>query len=156
MAMAVAVKTTPETASQQPLNRLAVGSLLGTAYVLIGFGILYAWPLAWQAAVASLLPGAVNSFANIALLALTMLAVAVGLAYLGVSLVGSNPPRGLRAGIFFGVVGVLALVFIAAGIGSLRETSTPGLGTGTGLASTAVIGGLLLAMGGLAFFRPGF
>lgn len=152
--MAVAVKTTTET-TQQPLNRLAVGSLLGTAYVLVAFGILYALPQAWQTVVASLLPEALDKFGNITLLLLAMLAVAAGLAYLGVALAGSNPPRGLRAGIFCGVVGFLILVLIAAGIGRLLESSS-GLAMGAGLATTAVIGVGLLIAGSLAFFRPGF
>jgi preprotein translocase SecE subunit len=154
--MAVAVKTTQETVPQQR-NRLAVGSLFGTIYVLIALGMLRVFPVVWQTVAARLLPStAVNSFVNLALLGLAMLAVLVGLIFLGLALVGRNPPRGLRAGIFVGVLGALVLSLIASGIGMQIERAFPDLSTPVGLLITGGITLLLFVVGSLAYFRTGF
>src|SRR5690349_17410401 len=97
--MAVAVKTTPETAPQQPLNRLAVGSLVGTIYILGCLAIIYGIPVLWGEMLSPALIGTVGVFADAALRLLVMVGVAALLILFGQRLIGPNPPLGLRAGI---------------------------------------------------------
>src|SRR5262249_36767079 len=104
-AMAVAVKNTPEAAPRRALDRLAVGSLAGTVSVWGSLGVVfYGLRELWAAYVG---PGHVlhfGSLVNAALLLVLMAAAAGGLVWLGRRLVGSNPPHGLKAGVFTGVV----------------------------------------------------
>src|SRR5207245_656029 len=66
MAMAVAVKSTPETARQQALKRLAVGSLVGTLYVLGCLAIIYSIPVAWGEVISPALVGAAGALVDAA------------------------------------------------------------------------------------------
>jgi preprotein translocase SecE subunit len=155
MAMAVAVKTSPETAPQQPLNRLAVGSLVGTVYVLGCLAILYAIPLIWREAISPVLVNAAGSFVDAALQVLLVLGVAAGLIVFGRRLIGPNPPHGIRAGIFFGIVGVLVIGFSTRAVGVMLEKSLGENGAFIGLLLTAAAGIALLVIGAMAYFRAG-
>src|SRR5206468_1424034 len=111
--MAVAIKNVPETQSQVPLSRLAVGSLAGTLYVLGAIGVVfYAIPALWYQGVTPWLTAALNSFVDGALRLVAMAAGAGVLIYLGARLLGPNPPHGIRAGIFFGIVEVLGIALL--------------------------------------------
>lgn len=154
--MAVAVKTSPETAPQQPLNRLAVGSVLGTLYVLACLAIIYAIPLAWSEVVSPAIAGAAGVFVDAALRLLVMLAVAAGLVLVGRRLVGPDPPLGLRAGICVGIVGVLMIGLITRGIGGVLERSLGESGAIAGIAITVAVGIALLLAGAMSFFKSGF
>lgn len=154
--MAVAVKTTPETAPQQPLNRLAVGSLVGTVYILGCLAIIYGIPVLWGELLSPVLVGAAGVFVDAALRLLVMLGVAALLVLLGQRLSGPNPPAGLRAGICAGLIGVLLIGLITRGIGALLERSVGENGALVGILVTVAIGIALLVAGGLMFFRPGF
>jgi preprotein translocase SecE subunit len=150
--MAVAVKNSPETTARRPLNRLAVGSLVGTLYVFASLAILFeAVPAAWR----MIVPGAEGAVGQTLLLLLDA-AAAVGLVWLGRRLLGPSPAHGIRAGIFFGVLGVLAVALVTRTVGDALETaSAAGLGT-TGLAVTGATGLILLGLLGWCFFRPAF
>lgn len=147
--MAVAVKNTPESITRRPLNRLAVESLLGVLYVLGSLGIIfYALPRLWDSFTLG------HPAVQTSLLILAMLAVAGALGYGAWRLVGTQPPRGLAAGVFFGVVGFVVIGLITAWVGSIIERSAPGLNQTTGLAITGAVGVVLLALGAVAYFRP--
>jgi preprotein translocase SecE subunit len=156
MAMAVAVKTTPETAPQQPLNRLAVGSLVGTLYVLGCLAIIYGIPVLWGEAISPVLANAAGVFVDAALRLLLMLGVAVLLVLLGRRLIGLNPPHGIRAGIGFGIIGILLIGLFTRGIGAMLERNLGENGVVAGIALTAAVGVALLVAGGRAFFWAGF
>jgi preprotein translocase SecE subunit len=155
MAMAVAVKTSPETAPQQPLNRLAVGSLVGTLYVLGCLAIIYSIPAVWGEVLSPAMVGAAGVFVDAALRLLLTLGVAAALVLLGRRLIGQNPPHGIRAGICFGILGVLIIGLFARGIGAILERNLGENGAIVGIALTAVVGLALLVAGGMAFFRSG-
>jgi preprotein translocase SecE subunit len=150
--MAVAVKNTPETSTGRPLNRLAVGSLVGTLYVFASLAILFeAVPAAWRLVV----PGAEGAVGQTLLLLLDA-AVAVGLVWLGRRLLGPQPAHGIRAGIFFGVLGVLVIALVTRGVGGSLESAAGGSVSTTGAAITSAIGLVLLVALAWSFFRPAF
>jgi preprotein translocase SecE subunit len=149
--MALAVKDTPEAASRS-LNRLAIGSLAGTAYVLACISaIFYLIPWLWNLALSSRIP---SEGANLALLGLTVLAALVGGIALGRRLLGSSPPRGIRAGIFVGLVGFILIGFLTRAIGEMLQGA---FGDNVSwLIVTLLVGLVLLAVGASFFFRPTF
>jgi preprotein translocase SecE subunit len=155
MAMAVAVKTTPETAPQQPLNRLAVGSLVGTLYVLGCLAIIYSIPIVWGETISPALVRTAGIFVDGALRLLLILGAATVLVLLGRRLTGPNPPHGIRAGICFGILGVLIIGFITRGVGGMLQTNVGENGVIVGIALTALVGVALLVAGGMALFRSG-
>jgi preprotein translocase SecE subunit len=155
IAMAVAVKNTPETVPQRTANVLAVGSLAGTVYVLGSLAILfYGVPTLWDWVVAPLLSSV--PFVSRALLLLVSAAVAGGLALVGARLLGPNPPRGIRAGIFAGTVGVVVAFLVTVGIGHMLERSLGPGGAAAGPWLTGAIGVVLVGAWASLFFRPGF
>jgi preprotein translocase SecE subunit len=154
MAMAVAVKDTPE-ATARHFNRLAVGSLAGTVYVLAIVAAAYAIPKLWALTISRLIAGADKSFVDETLMALTVLAAVGGLIFVGQRLIGMAPARGLRAGIFVGVVGVLLIAYLTRLLGFLLE-AVLGAGTSIGLGLTLLIALVLLVTGASAFFRATF
>src|SRR5919201_3175335 len=104
--MAATATNTPETKPQAPRPRpstpLALASLAGALFVVASVAIVfYGLPRLWAA---TGLGGVIGN----TLLGLVMLAVAVGLAYLGRQLAGAHPPVGLRAGI--------AVLLVALGV----------------------------------------
>jgi preprotein translocase SecE subunit len=154
--MAVAVKNTPETTSRQPLDRLAFGSLVGAIIVLGGLGVVF--PLLgnlWATYVSHTLKANLGAFVDTALLLLVRVAALVGLVLGARYVVGRNPPPGLRAGVFTGVVGILGSAWLACLFGSFLQSNWPGL-EAIGLGITAGIGVCLLIVLVRAFFRPGF
>ncbi|HEV3116921.1 MAG TPA: preprotein translocase subunit SecE [Gemmataceae bacterium] len=159
--MAVAVKNPTETSSRPGLNRLAVGSLLGTLYVLISLAVVfYAIPTLWGMVISPHL--ARLSAVDVTLMLLVMAGAAGGLGYYGVRLLGPNPLHGLKAGIFAGLVLVFVVAVVAEWLGGIFERiiystrmfgdSGPAVGMGV----TALIGLCLLILGVRFFFRPGF
>jgi preprotein translocase SecE subunit len=153
--MAVAVKDTPGTASRQ-VNRLAVGSLAGTVYVLVGIGVaFYVIPQLWALTVSQWIAGGQESVVDRSLLTVVVLAALAGEVLLGRRLLGANPPRGLRAGVFVGVLGTILIGLITAGIGRMLESSF-GAESPAGAGVTIVVGLVLLGAGATAYFRPAF
>lgn len=151
--MAVAVKNAPETAATRPLNPLVLASWLGVAYVLGSLGIVfYGLPTLWHATLGSSLDGL--SFVNNALLAVAMLAAGILLVWGGTQLF-TERPRGWAAGVAVGVVGVVVIALVTAGIGTLLESSFH-LGAAIGLPVTLAVGAVLLFVLARSYTRPGF
>ena len=149
--MAVAVKNTLETASRRPLNRLAVDSWLGVLYVLASVGIVfYGLPALWAAAGPGMGAIGLSTAVQTSLLILAMVLAAGGLIYGGRQFVGHNPPHGLEAGVFFGVVEVIAIGLFTCALGSLLERWM-GSDAVAGAGLTAAIG-LVLLLGAIALF----
>src|SRR5262245_51511772 len=112
--MAVAVKHAPDAASQGLWSHLPVASLLGVVYVVASLAVVFSVvPSVWHAGIGSWLVPAAGPFLNGALLGLATLAVAVFLAIFGARLLGPRAPAGIRAGIFFGLLGVIVIGLLA-------------------------------------------
>jgi preprotein translocase SecE subunit len=154
--MAVAVKNTPEMVTRKPLNRLAVESLLGVAYVLGTIGIVfYLLPWIWAGLGTTFANIGLNAAVQTALLILAMVLVAGGLIYAGLRLAGSQPVHGLAAGIFLGVLGVLAAALVTCVVGNWLQVLF-GTKSFLGPALTLLLGALLLTGIVVLFFRPRF
>jgi preprotein translocase SecE subunit len=154
--MAVAVKNPPD-AGPSVLDRMAVVSLLGTAYVLGSLGILFGLlPYLWEKA----FPG--YSWAGGLLLACVMVVAAVGLTALGRRLLGEKAPTGVRAGIFMGLLVFLIVLLLTRWISMWLEywVYDGGMfganGATTGAALTGVAGLVLLFLAVRWFLRPKF
>jgi preprotein translocase SecE subunit len=155
--MAVAVKNTPDVSSSSLLDRLAIVSLLGTAYVLGCIGIVFyllpsLWWMGWDRA----------NFVAMVFLGLVMLVVAAGLAVLGVRLLGPRSVPGVRAGIFWGVVGFVIVLLLTRWTGMGLENAVYQYdmfgdnGPVVGAILTGVAGLVLLAVVVRLFLRPRF
>jgi preprotein translocase SecE subunit len=133
--MATAVETSSQ-AKAPSASGLLAASLIGAVYVLAAIAVvLYAVPALWASTIGDSL--ASNTLLEGAL-KLGLKVVAIGaLAWFGSSLLGSNPPKGLRGGIFLIVALVFLIFFVVCGIG----TSVSGT---TGQVFTAVVGGLMI------------
>ncbi len=159
----VAVKN-PETQSAGPLDRLHLGVLAGVVYVVGSLAILFEllpW-LWWKPGPLGFAPAAAGNPAvgSTVFLLLVGLAVAAGLAYLGTRLLGPSPAPGVRAGIFTGLVTLLAILLVTRWVSLLFEgyvyesRSIPEtLGIGLTVAVAVV---LLVAAVRLLFLAPSF
>jgi preprotein translocase SecE subunit len=155
--MAVALKNSPDVASSSLLDRLAVVSLVGTAYVLGCIGIVfYLLPSLWWMGFDH------GSFVAMVFLGLVMLVAAAGLAVLGGRLLGPRTVPGVRAGIFFGLVGFVLVLLLTRWVSMWLEYGVyqNGLfgdsGPLWGAILTGVTGLVLLALGARQFLRPRF
>jgi preprotein translocase SecE subunit len=150
--MAVAVKNTPEVASASLLDRMAIASLAGTAYVLGTLGIVfYLIPSLGES-----LGGGSN--ASLAVRGLIQLATLTGLLVFGARLLGPKTTPGVRAGIVVSFVGFLLILLLTrwASLWIEHWSFDRGLfGASAGAILTAVVGLGLLAVGIHFFLRPG-
>jgi preprotein translocase SecE subunit len=154
--MAVAVKPSPETTSTRPLNPLAVGSLVGIVYVLGSlYALMFGLPKLWWWKISPFLELEPLSFVDVALLLGVLIAAAAGLAFLGMKLLGSHPPHGLKAGIGIGVAMVFFATLLTQAVGVTLENMDI-LPTSIGAGITVVVGLLFLIFIVRAYFRPGF
>lgn len=150
--MAVAVKNTPEVASSSLLDRMAIASLAGAAYVLGTLGIVfYLLPSLWQS---------LGLEGNAALIVriLLQLAALVGLFVYGVRLLGPKATPGIRAGIFVSLVGFLLVLLLTrwASVWIEYWSFDRGLlNPSVGAILTAAVGVALLFLGVRLFVRPG-
>src|SRR5437870_547429 len=122
--MATAVKNPMETtaAAPDPQFRLLRASVVGALYLIVCLLLVfYGIPYVWKAGVTPWLGKLLGSFVDVALLGVTMIAAAVGLLIAGITLAGSRPPDGLRAGVFSILVLLLASLLLAVGVGQLLE-----------------------------------
>jgi preprotein translocase SecE subunit len=143
--MALAVKNTPEAVAWHPFNRLAVDSWLGVLLVLGSAAIVfYGLGRLWEALVPSFEGIGLSPAVQTALLILARVLAAAGLIYLGARLAGGNPPHGLAAGVFIGLVGILAIGLFTCAVGGLLEQSF-GDGASLGIGLTLALGIGLLA-----------
>lgn len=149
--MAVAVKNTPEVTSSSILDRMAIASLAGAAFVLGTLGIVfYLIPSLWQSL------GWEGNASGLFRFLIQIAAVS-GLLVFGARLLGSKTAPGLRAGIAVGLLGVLVILLLTRW-GSLwieYWSFDRGLfGPSTGAVLTAVLGLGLLALGVRLFLQP--
>jgi len=156
--MAVAVKTSTGARTPDKPGGLAVLSLLGVVYLVATLAIVFKLlPSLWWSAWEGVGLGSA-AFVGAALLAIIELAAIVGLVYGGAKLLGSNPPTGVRAGVFVGFVGLLIILFLTRWAGRWFEDSVFGSGHGMspqmGAILTGLTGGILLAAFVYGFTRP--
>lgn len=154
--MTVAVRNVPEAGSRGPLEQLSVASLVGVVYIVAALAVvLQLVPALWW----DWLGLSRQSFPAWAGLIVAMIAAAAFLAYVGTSLAGPHPPKGMRAGIAVGLVGVAFAGLLTRwaslwfehwsfDTGSLSRTAAAVL--------TVVVVVVLLAALGQFYFRPGF
>jgi preprotein translocase SecE subunit len=149
--MAVAVKNTPEAESASLLDRMAIASLAGAAYVVGSLGIVFALiPSLWQ----SLGWGTGTSLLVRGLIQLTVL---IGLLVFGTRLLGSKAATGVRAGIFVGLAGFLLILLLTrwASLWIEHWSYDSGLiNPALGATITALLGAALLFLGARLFLRP--
>src|SRR5260221_1675908 len=107
--MALAVKSSPGTASSPMLDRLPIAIFAGVVYVV---GRL--------AVVGKILPSLwwewlnqTPSFLNWTLLGAVLVVVTGVLVYVGAQLLGPQPAAGVKAGIFTGLVAVIIVILTA-------------------------------------------
>lgn len=150
--MAVAVKNTPEVASASLLDRMAIASLAGTAYVLGTLGIVfYLIPSLWAS-----LGGGSN--ASLAVRSLIQLLALTGLLVFGARLLGPKTIPGVRAGIAVSLLGFLLILLLTRWASLWIEHwsfDRSLFGPSAGAILTAVVGLGLLAVGIHFFLRPG-
>jgi preprotein translocase SecE subunit len=155
--MAVAVKNSAEASSRSLFDRLAVSSLVGVIYVLGSIGVIFYGLTSLWATVEAASPWlAGQGFVSTAVLIVAMVALLALLVYVGVRLVGPQPPHGLRAGIFFGLVAFLVVFLLTVWIGRLIEAMNWG-GTADpakGVPITAAVGIVLLGLAIRGLFTP--
>jgi preprotein translocase SecE subunit len=161
--MTVAVKNATKSAQTRAGNALAVSSLLGAVYVVACLAVLYGVQKAWTAvvtplflsekAIAAAAGGTAFSAVDRALLAVVLVIVAIGLAYLGRKLAGPSHPEGMRAGVFVGVLGFLVIILLVRGIGGILESGGR-LAPQPGLIVVAVLTAVLLGALAYTFFLP--
>jgi preprotein translocase SecE subunit len=148
--MAVAVQPTTETKGASAPAPLWLVSLIGGLYVLGALAVVfYAVPKAWNESVSGWLVPAVGSFANVAFRMLAQVAAAVALIFVGSRLAGANSPKGIRGGIFWTVITIFVVFFLARMVGmwvySLANNN----------AQTGLIG-FMVAAGGFGFLGVRF
>jgi preprotein translocase SecE subunit len=122
--MATAVETGSEHRTPSPPMNLPVASLLGAVYVAAAIaGVFYAVPTLWKEGITPHIP---NSFVDVALRLVVQLAIAGGLIWFGRKLLGDNPPKGVRGGIFLMIVNVV-IIFLLWRWAARSMEGTPGL-----------------------------
>jgi preprotein translocase SecE subunit len=150
--MAVAVKNTPESQTRTALGALVPASILGAVYILAcGAVVFWGVPHLWEIGVHPYLQNL--SFVSYAVLGLFEVVAIVALAYLGNSLVGSTPPRGMRAGIFAVLVWLFATLLVTVVVGRIFEYFLGGA-PGVGIGLTGAVAVALLYWGWSLFTRP--
>jgi preprotein translocase SecE subunit len=113
MATAVETQPTPSTSSNaNSTSKLLVSSVVGAAFILGGI-VLAGYGIPKLLSNLSLGNAFITAFIRI----VAQIAVIGGLAYLGGKIAGSNPPKGLRGGIFLVISVIIAWFFIVRAIG---------------------------------------
>lgn len=147
--MSVAEKPVAEKIAQRPHLQLAWSSLLGAVYVLFSIGmVLVGIPLLWAEL------GIPNEYLSGALLLMVLMGAAVGFVLLGLALEGKNPPRGLRAGVFFAALTILLTLWMAQGVGLLLLGAELDANVGIGVMVATALG--LFYVASRMFANPGF
>ena len=115
MSTAVQPTTIPPPSASATHAGLVIASVVGALVVLAGAAIAgYLVPKVWDEYLAPA-TGQLPGFLNLSLRLLFQLGAIVAVVYAGVLLAGTNPPRGLRGGIFL-VVALAVSIFIAVSI----------------------------------------
>lgn len=120
MATAAVQSPPPPTTPASVKARLLTGSVVGAGFILAGLVLAgYGVPMALQ----GLNLG--NSFINAFVRVIAQIAAIGGLAYLGGSLAGANPPKGVRGGIFLVIAAAFTFFFVVRAAG-LNFGNIPG------------------------------
>ena len=136
--MATAVQPSTTTLEANPRTKLAIASVVGAAFVIAGVcAAAYALPEAWSRVVAPVL-APLGPFANVALRLVAQVAAAIAIIWLGLRFAGSQPPKGMRGGIFLTISAVITIFFVTRAVGLNLEGSPVGLPI-----TLVVLGGLL-------------
>ncbi len=110
----------PPTSPTSERSRLLLGSFVGALFILAGLGLAgYGVPM--------LLKGVSlgNTFVSTFIRVIAQIVVVGGLAYLGGTLAGQNPPRGIRGGIFLIISAVFVFFFLVRAV-ALNFGDVPG------------------------------
>src|SRR4051812_7790177 len=98
--MAVAVKNSTESPARSGPANLVTSSVLGAVLVLAAIAaVTQGVPYLWNSSIGSWLGPKMAFVSGAGLLVVVLFAIGA-LAVVGTALVGPNPPKGLRAGIF--------------------------------------------------------
>jgi len=120
--MATAVEPSEPRTPTSPLG-LPIASLLGAIYVAAAIAVVfYAVPAFWAESIAPQLGG--FGFVEILARLVVQLAAFVGLLWFGKTLLGSNPVKGVRGGIFLVLVTVALIFFIWRAVALNFDSST--------------------------------
>lgn len=157
MAMSVAenLPITKERTPRGAQQQLAIGSLLGALYVLIGLWVVLAGlPLAWISGL-RIAEAINNEYLSATLLGMVCALAAVGLGYLGYLLMRNQHQPGLRAGIFFAAIMIFVSLWIGEAIANAADEHDP---SAAQIAMTigGIVALLLLGGTGFVFFQPGW
>jgi preprotein translocase SecE subunit len=137
--MATAVQTSSEPRTPNPRARLALASVFGALFVIAGVvAAAYAVPTLWEQAVAPVL-APLGSMVNVALRIVAQLATVGAFVWVGSLLSGTNPPRGVRGGIFLVISGLITIFFLTRAVGLNLDDSLV-----SKLITAAVLVGLLV------------
>jgi len=155
--MAVAVKTSSGARSPSPSAGLVLYSLAGVAYLILTIAVVFKLvPMLWET-VWTGLGGGQATVVGATFLVMLELAAAAGLLYGGARLLGRAPIPGIRAGVFVGFIGLVALLLVTRWIGRLFEGyvfDSHVMDPNTGAILTGVVSGALLAAMIYGFTRP--
>jgi preprotein translocase SecE subunit len=153
--MATAVKNTPQASTASLFDRAAAVSLVGVVYVVGCFGIVFQLLpyVFWH-----VLKLDANLIAWQITAAFVLIVAATALIILGVQLLGQRAPRGTRAGIFVGVLGVLLILLLTrwASIWLEHWAYAGWFSPMVGELLTGAVGLGLLVVGGYYFLQPKF
>jgi hypothetical protein len=152
--MAVAVKNTAASVMDRPLNRFAVNSWLGVAYV-IGALAAVSYGIGWIVSGLALTDAGLSTAVQASVVGLLRIAAVAGLVYLGIQLVGAQAQRGLSAGIVFGVVTLLTVGLFTCWLGRTLENQFGARST-VAMVSTIVVGIGLLGGAAYLYLLPRF
>ena len=135
--MATAVRPSTVAQSPNPRLRLAAASLGGALFVAVGVAAAaYAVPTLWANAIGPILP--VSGLVANALRVVVQLAMVGGFVWVGSVLAGTNPPKGVRGGIFLAISALVTVFFVTRAVGLNFAESAVGIPL-----TLAVLGGLL-------------
>jgi preprotein translocase SecE subunit len=122
--MATAVETGSEPRTPSPTS-LPIASLLGAIYVVAALAVVfYAIPSIWRDSISAHLGG--EGLRSNALRFFVQIAALSGLAWFGHKLIGDNPPKGLRGGIFL-MLAFAILIFFLWRWAALSIDGVPGM-----------------------------
>ena len=147
----MATAAPPATTTQPPNSRagLALASLVGGLLILAGVVAAgYGLPTVWAESVAPVVDG-LGVFASSALYVLAAVALVALFVGIGSTVAGSNPPKGLRGGIFVVISLAIAAFFIVRAVGLNFE------GGPIGMPLTAAVAAVMLVIGYLLLMSPG-
>jgi preprotein translocase SecE subunit len=150
--MAVAVQPAAETKGTTAPAPLWQASLIGALYVLGALAVVfYAVPRAWNEGVSPWLVPALGSwaFVNVIARVLAQLIAAAALVWLGARLAGPTLPKGIRGGIFWAIITIFAVFFVARWVAMVVKGMF-------GLTDDAALIAFLAALGGFGFLALRF